>query len=71
MVILRPAIFGSISTCDIPARSIANFVHELHAKFLMRHFAAAKLQLHPHFIFPDPGILRRAGFSSDNRDRRC
>ena len=50
IVTLRPAIFGSISTCDIPARSSRTFSIKLHAEFLMRHFAAAKLQLHPHLV---------------------
>src|SRR5436309_6964577 len=29
---------------------VAHFFHELHTKFLMRHFAAAKLQLHTHLV---------------------
>ena len=35
-----------------PRQIIANFLYKLHAKFLVCHFAAAKLQLHPHLISP-------------------
>ena len=50
MVILRPAIFGSVSTCDMLERSSRTFSHQLNAKLLVRHFAAAKLQLNTHLV---------------------
>ncbi len=29
---------------------VAHLLHQLHAEFLVRHFAAAKLELHAHFV---------------------
>ena len=50
MVILRPAILGAVSTCDMLGQIVAHFPDQVGAKFLVRHFAAAKLQLHADLV---------------------